>query len=137
MKPKIRPPNKTGFTLIEIIIVVAIIGIITAFALPKFTKSMEKERARRVRSNLIMIHSTLKIWEASAESYPANGAQDLNYLNTTLTLNILDTNFNYTYTNNGGAYTVDAQKTDNSYTLRVTQAAIGPANPTCQQGTCP
>ncbi|MBU0469624.1 MAG: hypothetical protein KKF78_10110 [Candidatus Omnitrophica bacterium] len=119
------------------IIVVIIVGLITAFALPKFTKSMEKERARRLRSNLTIIHSALEIWEASAQSYPANGAQDLDYLNSNLNLNILDSDFNYTYTNNGTSYTVDAQKTDASYTLRLTQAPIGPTNPTCQQGTCP
>lgn len=137
MRPSHITENKTGFTLIEIMIVVTIIGLITAFALPKFTKSMEKERARRTSSNLRIIHSALEIWKANSDSYPANGAQDLSYLNTSLGLNILDTDFNYTYTNNGSSYTVDAQKSDASYTIRITQAPIGPGNPTCQQGTCP
>ncbi|OGX26783.1 MAG: hypothetical protein A2Y03_07675 [Omnitrophica WOR_2 bacterium GWF2_38_59] len=129
--------NKKAFTLAEMIIVVIIIGIITTFALPKFTKSMEKERARRLESNLTIIHSALEIWEANAQSYPANGSQDLDYLNNSLRLNILDSDFNYTYTNNGSSYTVDAQKIDNSYTIRLTEAPIGPTNPSCQQGTCP
>ena len=137
MKSKNKPKNKAGFTLIEIIVVVTVIGIITAFALPQFTKSMEKERARRVNLNLTIIHSSLEIWEANAGSYPASGAQDLAYLNTNLNLNIIDTAFNYTYTNNGSTYTIDAQKTDASYTIRLTQAAIDTNNPSCQQGTCP
>ena len=137
MKSKNKPKNKAGFTLIEIIVVVTVIGIITAFALPQFTKSMEKERARRVNLNLTIIHSSLEIWEANAGSYPASGTQDLTYLNTNLNLNIIDTAFNYTYTNNGSTYTIDAQKPDASYTIRLTQAAIDTNNPSCQQGTCP
>lgn len=50
---KVRSPK--GFTLVEIMIVVAIIGIIIAIAVPAFLRARENSRGRACQENLSKI----------------------------------------------------------------------------------
>ena len=53
-----RPNNKqTGFTLVEIMIVVLIIGILLAIAIPNFVAARESSRAKACIGNLKQIDS--------------------------------------------------------------------------------
>ena len=53
-----RPNNtKTGFTLVEIMIVVLIIGILLAIAIPNFVAARESSRAKACVGNLKQIDS--------------------------------------------------------------------------------
>jgi len=55
---KFRPKNsKTGFTLVEIMIVVLIIGILLAIAIPNFVSARESSRAKACIANLKQIDS--------------------------------------------------------------------------------
>ncbi len=54
--------NNHGFTMIELMIVVAIIGILAAIALPRFAQMLEKSREGQTKGNLNSIHSAASIY---------------------------------------------------------------------------
>ncbi len=51
-----------GFTLIELMIVVAIIGILAAIAIPKFAQMLEKSREGATKGNLGSLKSAASIY---------------------------------------------------------------------------
>lgn len=63
--------NKNGFTLIELMIVVAIIGILAAVAIPKFANLIRKSSEGQVKGNLGALKSAISIYYADMEgNYP-------------------------------------------------------------------
>jgi general secretion pathway protein G len=61
-----------GFTLIELMIVVAIIGILAAIAIPKFASLIRKSSEGASKGNLGAIRSALSIYYGDMEGqYPA------------------------------------------------------------------
>jgi prepilin-type N-terminal cleavage/methylation domain-containing protein len=60
-----------GFTLIELMIVVAIIGILAAVAIPKFADLVTKSKEAAVKGNLGAVRSALAIYYGDNEGvYP-------------------------------------------------------------------
>lgn len=59
---RIQPRPNSGFTLIEIMIVVAIIGILLCIAIPNFRQHTEKSRATACQAQLRLIKNAAALW---------------------------------------------------------------------------
>jgi type IV pilus assembly protein PilE len=62
-----RRPN--GFTLIELMIVVVVIGILAAIAVPKFTNSVRSSKEAEAKSLLRQIFTLEERYKARTDSY--------------------------------------------------------------------
>jgi prepilin-type N-terminal cleavage/methylation domain-containing protein len=70
--------NRKGFTLIELMIVVAIIGILAAIAIPKFSQLITKGNEANTKGNLGSLRSALSIYYGDTEGqYPADDLTSL------------------------------------------------------------
>lgn len=56
--------SKVAFTLVEIMIVIAIIGVIVAIAMPAFMRARETSRARACQATLSKIDGAIKMYAA-------------------------------------------------------------------------
>ena len=70
-----RKPN--GFTLIELMVVVAIVGVLTAVGLPELTKAQEKAKSSAAKSHVVNEGKSCSLALVTGDSYtladaPAN-----------------------------------------------------------------
>lgn len=68
---KLNTVSRAGFTLIEIMIVVAIIGLLAAIAIPNFAKMRTNAQRQACIMNLQTIDSAKEAW--AAENRKGNG----------------------------------------------------------------
>ncbi|MFA5388248.1 MAG: type IV pilin protein [Candidatus Omnitrophota bacterium] len=66
--------NRKGFTLVEVLIVVIIIGILASIGIPQFAASIEKAKGGEARAGLGHIQTGEKVYFAENEFYTNNSA---------------------------------------------------------------
>ncbi|MBF0490477.1 MAG: prepilin-type N-terminal cleavage/methylation domain-containing protein [Candidatus Omnitrophica bacterium] len=83
-----RCSNKdSGFTLMEILVVLIIIGILAAMAVPSFTSSFENARSQDAKNNLLSIYAAQLNYFNNNQVYCNKAA--LSDINNCLSLNII------------------------------------------------
>jgi general secretion pathway protein G len=67
LKKRLR--NEKGFTLIELMVVVVIIGLLVAIILPQFFSQADKARVAKAKADIQSIKSAVELWASD----PAGG----------------------------------------------------------------
>jgi prepilin-type N-terminal cleavage/methylation domain-containing protein len=72
IKNKIK--EKTGFTLVELLVVMAIIAILTVITLGSFTESQKKSRDGARKANLKSLSEAINLYYADTGSFPSEAS---------------------------------------------------------------
>jgi prepilin-type N-terminal cleavage/methylation domain-containing protein len=105
---KIRNSKKAGFTLVEIMIVVAIIGLLAAIAIPNFVRARTTSQQNACINNLRQLDGAVQ--QYALENKLASGST---YALTDLKVYIkLDSTGNLPKCPGGGSYTAGASVTN-------------------------
>lgn len=88
--------GKQGFSLIEVIIAVVILGILTAIAVPSFYAYIQQGAAQNAQNNLETIYNLQKNYYLNNGKYCINSCDNLADINANLSLSLSDNYYIYT-----------------------------------------
>ena len=71
---KLRPNNEKGFTLIELMIVVAIIGILAAIAIPQFSAYRERSYIASMKADCNTVRTAEEAYFVDNDTYTITNA---------------------------------------------------------------
>jgi len=134
--------NRKGFTLIELMIVVAIIGILAALAIPNFLTYQARARQTESQTNLGGIN-TAQIAYSGTSASGGNYGSEFNKAGSNLSIGFALTGTNrYSYTMSGNGVAVGADNTITAatgavcLTPPVSAAGSGTVTTTYQASAC-
>jgi len=81
-RPLVRPKARKGFTLVELAVVIVIIGVLAAFGVPRFLKSVERSKAAEAYAFLSAVRSSQERYLAQYGEYSTDISKlDIQYPN--------------------------------------------------------
>ncbi len=72
-----RRKNEGGFTLVEMLIVLAIMAILIGLAIPVFKNVLDQSKMKADKSTAGMLESTLEVYYTDEGSYPGGDFDDM------------------------------------------------------------
>jgi len=105
--------QQKGFTLIEMMVTVAIIGVIAGIAYPSYLKSMQKGRRADAKGALTQASQAMERCYSTYGVYNSSNCAEVSALSTG-------------FTSPKGYYTLSATENGTSYTVSATALSSGP-----------
>jgi len=141
MKKNVTKQDTRGFTLIEIMIVVILVGIIAAFGVPGYGKLIRRSHERNAILGLTAINQANSIYEIRNGEFLPGAGLNLAAINAGLSIDVKALDLTYSYTRNSVTeYDAESDWTGAGvFTVFVDERPITMGvNPCCSSaGLCP
>ena len=107
--------SEDGFTLIEMMIVVAIIAILTAIALPKFNESLAMANTSRVQADLQSLDTAIAMYKVQNNRAPQDISEYIDVENIKAPTGDVYVNGVLTSNETGENYSINSDKTNATF----------------------
>lgn len=116
--PRPAQQRSAGFTLVELLIVVAIIGILSAISVVNLQNSLDKAKQRKTMTNMHAVAAAVESYSADLSMLPTNGltADELRQVLSNNLYKTVDTQdgwgYDMLYTTDGAQFTIESYGKD-------------------------